>query len=132
METNQNNAEEIPANAGQQASDPVNNARERVSSAADNARQTAEEAARQASDRVQNITGRVSEEAERRGYGEAARKVESVGGQAAHTLGQASEYLGEHGSGDMLSDYMRYLRTHPTSAAITALAVGYLLGRILR
>ena len=45
---------------------------------------------------------------------------------------KTATYLRENDTETMLSDFEKYIREHPTQAVISAVAVGFVVGRILR
>lgn len=60
------------------------------------------------------------------------RKAANVAHSVARGMESTASYLRDHGFTDMRGDVMSLCRKYPTQALISALAVGFLLGRSAR
>jgi uncharacterized protein YjbJ (UPF0337 family) len=58
--------------------------------------------------------------------------VGKAGTKSADTLEKTAGYLRDHESGELWSDVEKYVKDHPASALVGALAAGFVLSRILR
>jgi hypothetical protein len=58
--------------------------------------------------------------------------VGKAGTKAADTLERTAGYLREHESTELWGDVQEYVKQHPASALVGALAAGFVLSRILR
>jgi ElaB/YqjD/DUF883 family membrane-anchored ribosome-binding protein len=57
---------------------------------------------------------------------------EKAGTAIADGMDKTAQYLREHDSQAVMQDMERYVRDHPTQAVLGALAVGFIVGRIIR
>ncbi|OAI38966.1 hypothetical protein AYO38_08615 [bacterium SCGC AG-212-C10] len=58
--------------------------------------------------------------------------VAKAGTMAADSLEKTASYLRDHESGELWADVQEYVKQHPASALVGALAAGFVLSRIVR
>ncbi len=108
-EGQQNKAAEIAGQVREQATEKVEQARE----------STAEQMASTASTVRDQFEGKGGVQ-------------EKAGVAVADGMEKTAQYLREHDTQAMMTDVERFVREHPTQAVVGAVAVGFIVGRILR
>ena len=120
-------AEETKEQVDPVATDFKDTAREKAQQAGEKATKVADQARDKTAEGVQSAAETVREQAAGKGG-----IHETVGIKAADTMETTATYLREHDTQTMLNDIEAYVREHPTQAVIGAVAVGFVLGRMLR
>lgn len=127
-------ATEIEGEAKQkrdETGDTLERARETASEAVGTAKEKAMEGAEQAKD---SAAGGLETAAE--AIRERTASTEGIQGKAGEKLAEGMEktagYLREHDTREIIGDVEIYVREHPTQAVLGAVAVGFILGRMMR
>jgi ElaB/YqjD/DUF883 family membrane-anchored ribosome-binding protein len=124
---------------GQTATDEATN---RIGGAVDEASETTDSTMQQARDKAMDTADQAKDKTAE-GMASAAEtirdKVGSTGGVAgtagtrlADGMEKTAEYLREHDTQELMSDLDQYIKDHPTQAIIGAVAIGFIIGRMLR
>ena len=112
--------------SGGTAAEAMNKAREAVSSAASRAGQKAEDLTSSAGSGLRNLGETIRENAPREGViGTASQAV-------GNTLRQGGRYLEQEGISGTMGDGLQLVRDYPIPAVLTGVAVGYLMGCLLK
>ena len=112
--------DEMESQTTTQPEGTMSQAREKAMDTADQAVDKAAEGMESAADTVREKLGSSSGVT-----GTAATKL-------ADSMEKTSGYLREHDTQEIMEDVDRYIREHPTQAIIGAVAVGFVIGRMLR
>ena len=120
-------AEETKEQVGRVAADVKETAKEKAVQAGEKATEVADQAREKTAEGAQSAADTIREQTAGKGGIQ-----ETVGTTAADTMEKTATYLREHDTQTMLNDVETYIREHPTQAVIGAVAVGFVIGRILR
>jgi ElaB/YqjD/DUF883 family membrane-anchored ribosome-binding protein len=119
--------EETKEQVGRVAADVKETAKEKAAQATEKATEVADQAREKTAEGAQSAADTIREQTTGKGGIQ-----ETVGTTAADTMDKTATYLREHDTQAMLNDLETYIREHPTQAVIGAVAVGFVVGRILR
>jgi ElaB/YqjD/DUF883 family membrane-anchored ribosome-binding protein len=111
--------DESAANAGG-VTETVDKAKEKAMDTADQAKDKAAEGMDSAAEMVREKLGAKS------------GVTGTAGTKLAEGMEKTAGYLKEHDTQDMMNDLDTFVREHPTQALIGAVAIGFVLGRMLR
>jgi ElaB/YqjD/DUF883 family membrane-anchored ribosome-binding protein len=120
-------AEETKDQVGRVAADVKDTAKEKASQAGEKATEVVDQAREKTAEGAQSAADTIREQTAGKGGIQ-----ETVGTKAADTMETTASYLREHDTQAMLNDLENYIREHPTQAVIGAVALGFVVGRILR
>jgi ElaB/YqjD/DUF883 family membrane-anchored ribosome-binding protein len=123
----QRDLREAREQAGRVAADAKETVSQTASQAAEKATEMADQAREKTAGGMESAADTVREQVAGKGGIQ-----ETVGTTAADTMEKTASYLRENDTQAMLNDIENYVREHPAQAVLGAVAVGFLVGRILR
>ena len=106
-------------------------ARNAVSDAADQARQKAQDLGRQAKERVEKSRAGAADMMDSTADRIGSSSIDSAG-KVADGLHSAADYVRNHDVGSMFSDLGSAIKNNPVPALITAVALGFVIGAVIR
>jgi ElaB/YqjD/DUF883 family membrane-anchored ribosome-binding protein len=101
--------------------------RENVTNARDVAMEQIEQTHERAASGVESAAQQVREQT----FGSGGIR-ETAGTKLADSMEKTAVYLREHDTKTMMADFEMYAKEHPTQAIMGAVAVGFILGRVLK